>query len=375
MKKHSEIRIAVAILSLLVAASARADQTVTIGLSVPLTGPQVAAGKDAENGARLAIQELNKEHPKIAGQPVTYVLDAMDDQADPRTGVQVAQRLVDKGVVAIVGPYNSGVAIPASRIYNSANVPMLSTASNPALTQQGFKNIFRIGASDSSLGGTMAQFAAKTLKVRTAAVVDDRTAYGQGVADEFEKVAKSNGIEIIDKEYTNSQASDFHGILTAIKAKNPDVIFYGGYDAQSAPMVKQMQQLGVRAKMLGGDSICTAQMGKVAGDAASAVYCAQGGVPPETTAAGRDYVQRYHATFHTDLQVYGVNYYDGVKLLADALARAGTTSDRTKIEDALAKTDYKGIGGTYSFASTGELQGAPTTVYVFRNGSPTPFQQ
>lgn len=373
MKKQSGVCIAVAALGLMTAVGASAQEVVTIGLSAPLTGPQVAGGKDVENGARLAIDDLNKENLKIGGKAVTFKLAAVDDQADPKIGVQVAQNLVDRGVVAVVGPYNSGVAIPASQIYNSASIALLPTASNPALTKQGFKNIFRIGASDSSLGGTMADFASQTLKAKTAVVVDDRTAYGQGVAEEFEKTAKARGIQIVGQEFTSSQATDFRSILTTIKAKNPDVIFYGGYDAQGAPMAKQMRALGVRAKLLGGDSICTAEMGKVAGDAASIVYCAQGGVAPDKTEEGRDYVKRYHDAYHTDLQVYGVSYYDGVKLLADAMVKAGTATDKAKLIAQLAKTNYKGIAGTYAFADNGELKGAPTTVYVIRNGAPVPY--
>ena len=353
--------------------SASAQVVVTIGHSAPLTGPQAPNGKDNENGARLAIDELNKSGVTVAGQKVTFKLDSEDDQADPKIGVQVAQKLVDSGVVAVVGPYNSGVAIPASRVYNTGNVPMLPVASNPALTKQGFKNIFRIGASDEQLGGTMGQFAAKTLKAKTAAVIDDRTAYGQGVAEQFVKEAKANGIQIIQQEFTNSSATDFLGILTAIKAKNPDVIFYGGYAAQGAPMAKQIRQRGLRAKLLGGDGICSADMGKVAGDAASIVYCAQGGVALEKTAEGRDFLKKYHDAYHTDPQVYGVNYYDGVKLLADAMVKAGTTTDKSKIMAQLAKEQYKGVAGTYSFDEYGDLKGAPTTVYVIKNGLPAPY--
>lgn len=357
------------------AVAAHAQEVVVIGHSAPLTGPQAPNGKDNENGARLAIDELNSQHVTVAGKAVTFKLDSEDDQADPKVGVQVAQDLVDHGAVAVIGPYNSGVAIPASRVYSNANVPMLPVASNPALTQQGFKNIFRIGASDEQLGGTMGTFAAKTLKARTAAVVDDRTAYGQGVAEQFISVAKANGIKIVDREFTNSQASDFLGILTTIKAKNPDVIFFGGYAAQGAPMAKQMLQRGLRAKLLGGDGICSADMGKVAGDAASIVYCAQGGVALDRTPAGRAFLKKYHDTYHADTQVYAVNYYDGVKLLADAMAKAGTTTDKAKLIAQLAKEQYKGVAGTYSFDANGNLQGAPTTVYVIRHGLPVAYTQ
>jgi branched-chain amino acid transport system substrate-binding protein len=356
-------------------AAAHAQEVVVIGHSAPLTGPQAPNGKDNENGARMAIDELNKQHLTIGGKSVTFRLDSQDDQADPKVGVQVAQNLVDHNVVAVMGPYNSGVAIPASRVYNSAGVPILPVASNPALTRQGFKNIFRIGASDEQLGGTMAEFAAKTLRAKTAAIIDDRTAYGQGVAAEFVRVARNHGIQIVDQQFTNSQATDFLGILTAIKSKNPDVIFFGGYAAQGAPMAKQMRQRGLRAKLLGGDGICSADMGKVAGEAASIVYCAQGGIALDKTPEGRNFLKKYHDTYHTDPQVYGVNYYDGVNLLADAMVKAGTTTDKAKLIAQLAKERYKGVADTYSFDANGDLQGAPTSVYVIRNGLPVPYAQ
>jgi len=212
-----------------------------------------------------------------------------------------------------------------------------------------------------------------TLHAKTAAIIDDRTAYGQGVAAEFARVAKERGLKIVDSEYTNSTATDFLAILTTIKSKNPDVIFFGGYAAQGAPMAKQMIERGVKAKLLGGDGICSADMGHVAGDAASIVYCAQGGVALDKTAAGREFLQRYKATYHTDPQVYGVNYYDGMMLLADAMVKAGTTTDSAKLIAQLAKTSYKGIAGTYSFDAHGDLKGAPTSVYVIKNGLPAPY--
>jgi branched-chain amino acid transport system substrate-binding protein len=352
---------------------AQAQEVVSIGHSAPLTGPQAVNGKDNENGALLAVDELNKKGIVVAGKKVTFKLVSEDDQADPKVGVQIAQKLADAGVLAVLGPYNSGVAIPASAVYHSAGIPMLPVASNPSLTQQGFNNIFRIGANDVQLGGTMAGFAVKSLGAKTAAVVDDRTAYGQGVAEEFTRVAKASGLKIVDTEYTNSSATDFLGILTTIKAKNPDVIFFGGYAAQGAPMAKQMRQRGLRAKLLGGDGICSADMGKVAGDAASIVYCAQGGVSLDKTPAGREFLAQYKAAYHTDTQVYAVSYYDGMKLLADAMVKAGTTTDKAKLTAELAKTRYKGVAGLYSFDAHGDLKGAPTTVYVIKNGLPVSY--
>ena len=355
--------------------SACAQEVVIIGHSGPLSGPQAVTGKDNENGLRLALEEINKTGLIVGGKKVTFKLASEDDQADPRVGVQIAQKLVDSGVVAVLGPYNSGVAIPASRVYHNANVPLLPVASNPALTQQGYKNIFRIGASDSLLGGTMAEFAAKTLKAKTAAIIDDRSAYGQGIAEEFARVAKANGIKIVGQEFTNASAMDFLSILTTIKGKNPDVIFLGGYAAQGAPLARQMVQRGLKAKLLGGDGICSPDMGRVAGDAASIVYCAQGGTSLDKSAEGREFLTKYKKTYNADAQVYAVSYYDGLKLLADAMTKAGTTTDKAKITAQLAKENYKGVAGTYAFDAVGELKGAPTTVYTIKNSQPVPYAQ
>ncbi|MBP0639342.1 branched-chain amino acid ABC transporter substrate-binding protein [Cupriavidus sp. AcVe19-6a] len=355
------------------AVMASAQEVVTIGQSGPLTGPQAVNGKDNENGARLAIEEVNKSGLTVAGKKVTFKLLSEDDQADPRIGVQVAQKFVDAGVTAVLGPYNSGVAIPASRVYNNANIPILTSASNPSLTKQGFKNIFRNGASDEQLGATMAEFAAKTLKAKTAAIIDDRSAYGQGVAEQFAKVAKANGIQIVREEFTSATAMDFLGILTSIKAKNPDVIFFGGYAPQGAPLAKQMVQRALKARLLGGDGICSADMARVAGSAASIVYCAQGGSSLDKTAEGQDFLKKYRAAYNTDTQVYAVSFYDSVKLLADAMVKAGTTTDKAKIVEQLAKANYKGVATTYAFERAGDLKGAPTTVYVFQKGLPVPY--
>ena len=349
--------------------NASAQEVVSIGISGPLTGPQASEGKDNENGARMAVDELNSAGTTIAGKAVTFKLVSQDDQADPRMGVQVAQKLVDAKVAAVLGPYNSGVAIPASRLYQSAGIPMLSVASNPALTLQGFNEVFRIGASDGQLGGAMAIFAVDTLKAKTAAVMDDRSAYGQGVAEEFMSVAKARGLKIVDQQYTNGQAVDFKGVLAQIKGSNPDVIFYGGYASQSGPLVKQMHQLGLRSKLLGGDGICTSDMAKIAGVAAANAYCSQGGVSLDKTPAGSAFLKKYKTTFNVDTQVYGVSYYDGMKLLADAMVKAGTATDNAKILAQLAKSTYTGVAGEYSFDVHHDLKSSATTVYTFKDGA------
>ncbi|WP_347557901.1 branched-chain amino acid ABC transporter substrate-binding protein [Robbsia sp. KACC 23696] len=353
---------------------AHADQVVKIAVSGPLTGPQAVSGKDDENGLRMAIDELNRTPIKVDGQVVKFELLSEDDQADPKTGMQVAQRLIDQHPTAFLGPQNSGVAIPVSSLTSAAHIPMLTVASNPQLTKLGYNNIFRTGASDALLGSSMATFAVEKLHAKTAAVIDDRTAYGQGLADEFVAKAKSLGLEILDREYTTAQATDFLGILTTIKSKNPDVIFFGGYTPQGAPMAKQMRARAVRAKLLGGDGICADDLVKVAGPASANVYCSMSGAGLDGTPEGRAYIARYKEKFKTEPQAYGITYYDGMLLLANVISSAQTT-DPEKLVQALHRANFKGVAATYTFDKVGDLINAPTTIFTFKDGQLVAFKQ
>jgi ABC-type branched-subunit amino acid transport system substrate-binding protein len=358
-------------LSILPAASfAQEAQVVKIGFSSPLSGPQAAAGKDNQGGFQMAIDRLNSQGITVAGKKIKFDPLMEDDQADPRAGVTVAQKLVDAGVKAIVGPYNSGVTIPASRIYNDAAIVMATVASNPKVTEQGFPYVFRVAASDSQLGGKMGLYAAKELKVKRVVIVDDRTAYGQGLGNEFEKVAKANGIQIIGREFTNDKASDFMAILTSIKAKKPDAVFYGGYAPQGGPMARQMKQIGLNTLLLGGDGICSSEMGRLGGDAVGQqVYCTQGGTMLEKAEAGKTFAAEYKQKYKRPPEVYAASFYDGMMLIAEAMKAANSVEPK-QYAPALAKIKYKGVAATYDFDDKHDLKQSPVTVFQFKGGEP-----
>ena len=237
------------------------EQVIKIGHSGPLSGPNAFAGKDNENGVRLAIEELNTKKIMVEGKTLKFELISEDDQCDARTGVSVAQKLVDSGVKFVMGPYCSGVAIPASRVYNDGGAMVSTVGTNPKVTEGGYKNLFRIIASDTQIGSNMAVYAAQVLKVKQVAVIDDRTAFGQGVADQFTKEARKQGLTVVGQEFTTDKSTDFLSILTSLKAKQPQAIFFGGYAPQAAPMARQMKQLGLTAKLLGGDTLCSPEVG------------------------------------------------------------------------------------------------------------------
>lgn len=351
------------------ALSAHAQTVVRIGHAGPLTGPLAHIGKDGENGARLAIDDANAKGVTIGGEKVRFELVSEDDQADPRTATTVAQRLADRGVKAVIGHTTSGASIPASRIYEQAGIPMVTPSStNPKLTQQGYETTFRVIANDLQQGAAMAKYAADTLQTKKVAVIDDRTAYGQGLADAFVDNLKKHGVQIVGREFTNDKATDFTAILTKIKARQPDAVFYGGMDAQAAPMLRQMKQLGMSARFLGGDGACTAEMIKLGGDAMGPeTYCTQAGIPMEKMPLGEQFDQRFRERFNAPVQLYAPYSYDATTAVIEAMKTAGST-EPSNFLPALRKLEMPGVTGRIAFDRNGDIREGGVSMYRFQNG-------
>jgi ABC-type branched-subunit amino acid transport system substrate-binding protein len=361
--------------ALLLCIPALADELVVkIGLTGPLSGANAFAGKDNENGVRLAIEELNrKKGPAVGGKTLRFELVSEDDQGDPKAGVNVAQKFADAGVRFVLGPYNSGVAIPASRVYNDAGIVMSTVGTNPKITQSGYRAVFRIVASDTQIGSSVASYAAKQLKLKKVGVIDDRTAFGQGIATEFTRQAKASGISVAGHEYTTDKASDFAAILTAMKARKVDAIFFGGYAPQAAPMARQMKQLGLNAMLLGGDTLCSPEMGKLGGDAVGAnVLCAQAGAMLDKQAAGPAFRARYKERFKQEPDVYAAPFYDQTMFIAQAI-RSVNSTDPSVVAVALHSMNHKGVVGNYAYDADGNLKTSSVTIYTFKNGAPVPL--
>lgn len=345
---------------------AQAQERIRIGFMSPTTGPQAGNGTDNRDGALLAIKELNAKGIKVGGKAVQFDLDVNDDTADPRQGVQVAQQLVDKKIKFVLGPYNSGVTMPTSRVFADGGVLVLTVASNPRITTQGHARLFRIGATDNQLGAKMAVYAAQDLKIKTVAVIDDRTAYGLGVAQEFVDQASKLGIKVVAKEFTNDKASDFNTILTSVKAAKPDAVFYGGYSAQAGPMLRQMRSLGIATPLLGGDGICSSETATLSQlNTELNVYCTQGGSIIDRSDKGKKFVERYRAEFKRDPLTYAAAFYDGANLLASAI-EATQSTDPGKLSEHLAKSSYMGVAGEYAYDAKHDLKQSAVTVFTFK---------
>ncbi len=340
---------------------------VKLGHVAPMTGPQAHLGKDNENGARLAVEELNAKGIEIGGAKVTFELLGEDDQADPKQGSIVAQKLVDAKVNGVIGHLNSGTTIPASKLYSDAGIPQISgSATNPKYTQQGFKTAFRVMANDVQQGKALGEFAVKQ-GVKTVAIVDDRTAYGQGLADEFRKAAEAAGIKVVATEYTNDKATDFKAILTKIKSTKPDLVFFGGMDAQGGPMVKQMKELGVKAKFLGGDGVCTPEFMKLGGEATEGNFCSLPGMPLEKLAKGPEFKDKFNKKFGTEIQLYAPYVYDAVMVMADSMKRADSV-EPGKYLPAVGQAKYDGVTALIEFDEFGDLKGGAISMYQFKGG-------
>jgi ABC-type branched-subunit amino acid transport system substrate-binding protein len=374
MKNMTVATLALAIAGIGLSTVGHAQERIRVGFMSPLTGPQAANGADNRDGALLAVKELNARGLKVGGKPVLFELDLNDDAADPKQGVQAAQTIADKKIAFVLGPYNSGVTLPASRIFADAGVVVLTVASNPKVTEQGQRNLFRIGASDNQLGVKMAAYAGQELKLRTVAVIDDRTSYGQGVAREFVAEAKRQGMKVVANEFTTDKATDFTSILTSIRAAKPDAIFYGGYSSQAGPMLRQMRSLGLTMPLLGGDGICSSETVTLSQIATGInAYCTQGGSMLDKVEKGQKFVERYRAEYKRDPLTYAAAFYDGMGLLAAAI-EATQSTDPKKLIDHIAKGRYAGVAGEYAYDDKHDLRSSAVTVFTFKGKDVVPLK-
>ncbi len=353
-------------------ASYAQDMVVKIGHVGPTSGGIAHLGKDNENGAKMAIDELNAKGTTIGGKKVKFELVPEDDAGDPKQGTAVAQKLVDEKVAGVIGHLNSGTTIPASKIYSDAGIPQISpSATNPKYTRQGFKTAFRVVADDVHLGSTLGKYAVKELKGKSIAVIDDRTAYGQGVAEEFTKAVKASGGKIAETQFTTDKSTDFTAILTQIKAKKPDVVFFGGMDAVAGPMIRQMKQLGINAKFMGGDGICSADLPKLAGGAMAdgQVVCAEaGGVEGEQKVGMEKFRADYKKKFGIDVQIYAPYVYDATNVMVAAMVKAGSADPKVYLPVLAKTTGYKGVTGNISFDEKGDVKNGALTLYTYKDG-------
>jgi len=345
---------------------------VKIGHAGPLTGGIAHLGKDNENGVRLAIDEANARGIAIDGKKIRFELVGEDDEAKPDKGPIVAQKFVDAKVAGVVGHLNSGVSIPASSVYNQAGIPVISgAATNPKLTEQGFKVTFRTVGRDDQQGPAVASYLASEFKPKTVAVIDDATAYGEGLANEVEKALTAAGVKVLPREKGTDQTRDWKAVLTKLRGKKPNAIFYGGMDATGGPLLKQGRELGIKAVFAFGDGACTDEMKKLAGDAAvEGMICSQAGLPVQ--AASKKFLDAYKAKFNVDPILYSPFTYDAANLLIAAMEKANSF-EPAKYLPVLAKISHDGVTGRIEFDDKGDRKDAEITIFTMKAGNLEPL--
>ena len=338
-----------------------------LGFASPLTGPQAHYGKDNLNGAMMAVEELNARRTSVGDAPVKFELIAEDDQADPKTGAIVAQRLVDRRVVGVVGHFNSGVTIPASRIYRDAGIPQISVSTNPQYTRQGFDTAFRVMADDDRQGSALAEYAVRRLRYSRFAVVDDRSAYGQGLADVFSAALKAAGAHVVRREYTTEKDFDFRALLTLLRSANPDALFFAGYDVQAGPLARQMKELGMKSVLLGGETLHTSKFLELAGPAAEGHIASSPGAALGKRPRGNAFAADYRRRYGTDVGLYAPYFYDSVMVFAAAMQKARST-DPTAFLPHLHRIAYAGVTGDIEFDQRGNLKRGEVSIYRVDGG-------
>jgi branched-chain amino acid transport system substrate-binding protein len=352
-------------------AGAASGAEVKIGHVGPLTGGIAHLGKDNENGARLAVEEANAAGIKIGGKAVKFSFVAEDDQADPKVGTTVAQKLVDAKVAGVVGHLNSGTSIPASPIYNQAGIPVISgSATNPKLTEQGFKNQFRVVGRDDQQGPAIASYLAAAKKPKVVAIIDDATAYGEGIANEVEKTLKAAKIQVLPREKGTDKTTDWKAVLTKLRGRNPDAVFYGGMDATGGPLMKQGRELGMKAVFSFGDGACTDKMQELAGNAAEGLLCSQAGIPPQ--AASKKFLDAYKKKFNSDPILYAPFTYDAANLLIEAMKKADSSDPKVYLPE-LQKISFGGATGQIAFDDKGDRKDAEMTIFTMKGGKIEPI--
>ena len=346
------------------------QRVVKIGHAAPLTGAIAHLGKDNENGVRLAIDEANAKRLTIGGETVAFEMLSEDDEGKENKGPIIAQKFADAKVAGVVGHLNSGVTIPASAVYNQAGIPMISgSATNPKLTEQGFKVAFRTVGRDDQQGPAIASYLVSEYKPKSVAVIDDATAYGEGLANEVEKTLKASGVNVLPREKGTQETRDWKAILTKLKGKGPDAIFYGGMDSGAGPLLRQGRELGLKGVFSFGDGACTDKMKELAGTASEGLVCSQAGIPVQ--AASKAFLDAYKKKFNSDPLIYAPFTYDATNLLIAAM-QAANAVDPAKYLPELAKINYDGASGHIEFDQKGDRTTAEMTIFTMKNGTITP---
>jgi len=343
-------------------ADAQSKGTIKIATQSPLSGGQAALGEGIKLGTQLAIEKFKGPLEK-AGFKVELV--PFDDQAKPDVGVANAKNVIsDKDIMVVIGHLNSGVAIPSSEVYREANLAMISPANtNPTITDRGYPNIFRVCGRDDVQGVVGSEFAAGTLKAKSVYIIHDKTTYGQGVADFFKADVEKKGIKVLGFEGTEEK-SNFDPIITPMKAKNPDLVYFGGIYEQAGPFFKQAREKGVKAKFMGPDGMDSSDLTKIAGKTVVGMNYTSVAGPVSVYPKAKQFAEEYKKKFNKNPEPFAAQAYDSTAIAIkaiEAVTKGGKAPTRDAVTAAIRDVRYSGITGSVEF----DAKGDPKTALYF----------
>jgi branched-chain amino acid transport system substrate-binding protein len=349
----------------------QAKGTIKIATQSPLSGGQAALGEGIKLGTQLAVEKLKGSLEK---QGFKVELVPFDDQAKPDVGVANAKNIVaDKDILAVIGHLNSGVAIPSSEVYKDATLAMISPANtNPTVTDRGYPNVNRVCGRDDVQGVVGSEFAHGTMKAKTAYIIHDKTTYGQGVAEFFKADAEKKGIKILGFEGTEEK-SNFEPIITPLKAKNPDLIYFGGIYEQAAPFFKQAREKGVKAKFLGPDGLDSSDLTKIAGKAVVGMNYTSVAGPVSVYPQAKQFADEYKKKFGKNPEPFAAQAYDATAIALKAIeaaAKGGKMPSREDVSKEVRKVKHTGITGAVEFDDKGDPKKALYFVLQVANDNP-----
>lgn len=344
------------------------EKVIQIGVSAPFTGDQASIGLSVLNGTKLAVAQANAEGDVIPGYKLA--VSDIDDQHSPSQAVMAAKKFVsDRRVLGVVAHLNSSCTKPASAVYHEGRLAQITPAStNPEISRQGFDTFFRTCATDKQQGPTAAQFAVETLKAHRIFVIDDKTTYGKGLADEFQKTALALGVQIIGHEGITQGDKDFTPLLIKIKSDPPDLIFFGGIYPEGALLIKQARDLALNSQFIGGDGLMDPTLINLATPKASeGVYASMIGADVYSILKAKDFIKAYEAVYGP-IAAYSAYGYDTANLLIEAIRLAGKVDREAVIQSIRHLTDFHGILGPVQFDQFGDNVHNWISIYVVKEG-------
>jgi len=341
---------------------AQGKGTVKIATQSPLSGGQAALGEGIKLGAQLAVEKFKGTLEK---QGFKVELVPFDDQAKPDIGVANARNIIaDKDILAVIGHLNSGVAIPSSEVYKEVNLTMISPANtNPTVTDSGYPNVYRVCGRDDVQGVVGSEFAHGTMKAKSVYIIHDKTTYGQGVAEFFKADAEKKGLKILGFDGTEEK-SNFDPIITPIKAKNPDLIYFGGIYEQAGPFFKQAREKGVKAKFMGPDGIDSSDLTKIAGKAVVGMYYTSVAGPVSVYPQAKQFADDYKKKFGKNPEPFAAQAYDAAAIAikaVEATVKGGKAPTRDGVTAAVRDVKHTGITGAVEF----DVKGDPKKALYF----------